>query len=766
MNSFNIFHNGIANVIPNGEITITKFLELIKSDTPLFEKIRNCKEKDERNKLKSKLSYVTFAGTFEKRANEKLIKSSGLACLDYDDIENLEEVKEKLKSDEHTFCLFDSPSGKGVKLIVKIPEVKENQSYRNRWVSIARHFNITKADEATKDISRACYLSYDANPYFNPESKVYTKVSANILEKIKNAEKDVSRSGKEFGEMFKLIRKGLSKEEIFNEMRVFAKWECSPPQYKEITYNKAVKKIEQANEDTSEFLTYKGANKKTGKVEYSVNIDAVSDYLVSKYNFKTIYGEKTEKILVYDEKIFSKGARGIIKSECENLLKSYAKKNVVEEIFDKIKRKTKTTPEEFDKTDLYLIPLENGVYNLKTKRLQKHSPDNNFTFFSPVKFNVEAKCHSWFKFINETLYPEDVQTMKQWFGFNLFRQYFIKKAMLLLGKKDTGKTVCLDVMISFVGELNKCGLSLQKISSGSDFTKFALKGKLANIYDDLSSQDINDGGAFKIATGGGYISAEEKFGEFVQFKSYAKNTLAGNKAPPVKDNDDEAYFGRFMPIRFDNVPDKIDPFLRDKLQTEEELSGILNWALEGLHEILETGNFAFDKEDYEIKKIMEMSGDILIQFGEEVLEQSGGKISKEDMYNVYCLWANENEKPLLSKEQLGRRLNQKVKYLIAKNDAKQRNWVNVSLKNSWEEKFASMNKNQKLKGEDNPLHTFPNIICFKNNTLKKGNNNDVINNIYKVKKSVESVEKNEDKNNTLDTISDNQKIDELLEDFK
>jgi len=407
----------------------------------------------------------------------------------------------------------------------------------------------------------------------------------------------------------------------------------------------------------------------------------------------------------------------LIKSQCEKLLKSYAKKNVVEEIFDKIKRKTKTTEEEFSKTNLYLIPLENGCYNIKTKKLEPHSPKNNFTFYSPIEYNPKAKCKNWFKFIHEALYPANIKIAKQWFGFNLFRQYFIKKALILLGKKDTGKTIFLDTLISFVGEKNKCGLSLQKISSGSDFTKFALLNKLSNIYDDLSSADINDGGAFKIATGGGYISAEEKFGEFVQFKSYAKISLAGNKAPPVKDNDDNAYFSRFIPLIFENVPEKPDPFLRDKIQTKEEMSGILNWALEGLHELLKTGSFSNNKTDEEIKKIMEMSGDILIQFGTEVLEQSEKQISKEDMYKIYCFWANENDKPILSKEQLGRRLNQKIKYLVPKTGAKKRFWGNVSLNSKWTKKFKEFEEKNNSQREDNTLDTFSN---FTRNISKKG----------------------------------------------
>ena len=172
---------------------------------------------------------------------------------------------------------------------------------------------------------------------------------------------------------------------------------------------------EPINEEEIENFIDINYNKKTGiEISRNVNIDKVAEYLVSKYNFKTIYGEKNEKIKVYDGKIFVSGARGIIKGECEKFLKSYAKKNVVEEIFDKIKRKTKTNQEEFDKTDLYLIPLLNGVYNIKKKKLEEHSPKNNFTFLSPVEYNQEAKCPNWFKFIDESLYPEDKKVMKQW----------------------------------------------------------------------------------------------------------------------------------------------------------------------------------------------------------------------------------------------------------------------------------------------------------------------------------------------------------------
>ena len=125
-----------------------------------------------------------------------------------------------------------------------------------------------------------------------------------------------------------------------------------------------------------------------------------------------------------------------------------------------------------------------------------------------------------------------------------------------MGKKDTGKTITLNALTSFIGEFNKTGLSLQKISNGTDFNRLSLKDKYSNIYDDLSSKDLNDGGNFKVATGGGFISGEEKFGDYSQFENYAKLTFATNKIPPVKDNDDMAYYSRWIVLRYDNLPEK------------------------------------------------------------------------------------------------------------------------------------------------------------------------------------------------------------------
>jgi len=462
-------------------------------------------------------------------------------------------------------------------------------------------------------------------------------------------------------------------------------------------------------------ITY---HKQTGvELCRSVDIHKVADYLLRKYHFATWFGIKSDYSFVYDGKIFKPETRGLIKFECERLLKEYCRKNIVEEVFEKVKRSSKVNKEEFEETDKNFIPLENGIWDIQNKILLPHDSKYNFQFIIPQTYDAVAKCHKWNKFIEETLYPEDIPVAQEWFGFMLYREYFIKKALICEGEQDTGKSVFLDTAIKFMGEKNKTGLSLQKISSGSDFTKLSLKNKHANIYDDLSSNDLNDGGAFKVATGGGYVSGEEKFGEYQQFKSFAKQMFATNKIPPVKDNDDLAYFGRYIVFKFDNVPEKLNPFLRNELFKEEEMSGILNWALEGLYRLLKNCKFSYNKSPEDIKMIMERSGCPLVAFSSEVLiKDDGNFMDNEEMYKVYSLWCEKTKRPRLTKSKLKQQLPKYCNYIL-EGKRVNRGWLNARIEENWSNLIE---KQAKLDTKD----TFSNIICMRgreigNISLKK-----------------------------------------------
>lgn len=135
-----------------------------------IEKIRNLpvSEKTKINNLKMKLPGIGFAGTFSKRSNDSLIDASGLMCLDFDNVNILPE-----KLSPYVLAKFLSPSGTGLKALIKIPIVKNDKQYKEYFAAIEKEF--PEVDGSGKDISRLTYMSWDPGILVNTNSIQWTK---------------------------------------------------------------------------------------------------------------------------------------------------------------------------------------------------------------------------------------------------------------------------------------------------------------------------------------------------------------------------------------------------------------------------------------------------------------------------------------------------------------------------------------------------------------------------------------------------------------
>lgn len=447
---------------------------------------------------------------------------------------------------------------------------------------------------------------------------------------------------------------------------------------------KFLKELKDAEENVYDFLV----GIITGnKIKYIVNIEKVSEHIIENFDIKTISGQKNDIMYTYQNGIWTMRGPGIITSEIEKILGKYCKNNVVAEVLKKIQRKTTTNQEEFDKVPEYKRCLMNYVIdinNINDIKILPHSKEYNFKTKLPIYFNEKADCPRIKKFIEDTFYPEDIQQVYEWFGHHLPKKYLFKKAVIAHGPKHTGKTVFINLLSEFIGNNNKIGLSLQKISSGKSFDLHFLKDKIANIHDDLSSKDLSDGGGFKMAVGDGYITGEEKFGDHHTFKNSAKHTFTCNTIPPVKDIDDDAYYDRWLLWRLDNVVSKKDRNrnLISDITTKEELSGLLNLAIKSYVKLIERNYFYKEKGCDEIKELMVKSGNSYSKFATNMLvEDIGSKITKEEMHNQYCHYCT-SQTPKISpqtKDNLGKQLPRFAPYLISSSNGKERYWLNVKI---------------------------------------------------------------------------------------
>tara|TARA_R100001129_G_scaffold1813_2_gene1831 strand:+ start:4092 stop:6503 length:2412 start_codon:yes stop_codon:yes gene_type:complete len=161
------------------------------SSKELVKKIRQEKDKHKRNKLKSSLPAICFSGKFTKRNDASITQHSGLICLDFDGYENdklLLEEKEKLTKDRYVYSVFISPSGLGLKVLVKIPSEPDN--HKNFFNSLQHHFDSPYFDETCKNISRVCYESYDPLIFTNEQSSVFNQITEQKYQEV-NKFKDV-----------------------------------------------------------------------------------------------------------------------------------------------------------------------------------------------------------------------------------------------------------------------------------------------------------------------------------------------------------------------------------------------------------------------------------------------------------------------------------------------------------------------------------------------------------------------------------------------
>ena len=171
---FSFFKAPIQNTKSHKSITIKDAYNYIvghyaKEKT---ETLRSFDDKKRARLYKSaNFDYVTFCGEFDIRSNNSVKSVSGLLCIDFDHIAELEVLFSKLLNDEYfnTVLLFRSPSGDGLKWVIEIPpsDLPHPDFFRAIENYIFKVYGI-KIDGSGKDISRACFLCHDPNAYINP----------------------------------------------------------------------------------------------------------------------------------------------------------------------------------------------------------------------------------------------------------------------------------------------------------------------------------------------------------------------------------------------------------------------------------------------------------------------------------------------------------------------------------------------------------------------------------------------------------------------
>lgn len=177
----------------------------------LVERIRVEENKEKRNIFKKQLPSICFSGRFSQRKANFLLEHSGLICLDIDDLdkEKISTFKEKISKDEYCYSVFVSPSGNGLKVIIKIPANKS--MHKPCFLALEEYFKKSfdlEIDKSGKDVGRVCFASYDPDIYYNEDSETWDS----IIE-----EKKIEKTVTEVDKIIEILQKWMDKTEIYQK---------------------------------------------------------------------------------------------------------------------------------------------------------------------------------------------------------------------------------------------------------------------------------------------------------------------------------------------------------------------------------------------------------------------------------------------------------------------------------------------------------------------------------------------------------------------
>ena len=341
-------------------------------------------------------------------------------------------------------------------------------------------------------------------------------------------------------------------------------------------------------------------------------------------------------------------------------VKTLGNYNTRKKILEDSQSKMFISQTDFDKNK-DLFNCQNGTINLKTLKFKLHNANDLLSKISNVVYNPKASCPQFKKFMNEIMIhnKNKIDFLQKILGYTTTAETSLEKCFILYGKTTrNGKGTLMDTILYMLGDYGMTAvpqtLALKKwkdsSKASSDIAR--LNGcRFVNISEP-SHDMVIDSALLKTLTGRDKITARFLNQNEFEFYPMFKLFINSNYLPII--NDDTVFkSNRICVITFDRhfKEEEQDKSLKDTLKSESEISGILNWCLEGLENFREEG-LTTPKEVAAATIDYEKENDNIAKFFKQVLVKNSKKnISCNTAYNKYCEWCDKNALPSLSKSE-------------------------------------------------------------------------------------------------------------------
>jgi P4 family phage/plasmid primase-like protien len=336
-----------------------------------------------------------------------------------------------------------------------------------------------------------------------------------------------------------------------------------------------------------------------------------------------------------------------------------------------------------------LFNCANGTLDLgdlEKLTLRKHSYADWLTLKSPVEYLPGADCPKFEKWLRDACNDSEVlfNYMQQVMGSCLEGHVGTRRFYFIFGPAGTGKSTFVRILESLLGPYG-CATNFKALSEskwGTDGNAPSpalarLKGRRMVTAAEAKDTDRLDVGLIKSLIGGDSQTARNLNENLGEFKFEATLIMSGNEMPKIIG--DESIWDKFKPVPFAHEIESQDLNF-EKKQILPELSGILNFAIEGLRK-LRAANYSLP-DPPEVVTARETEMDLQDPFAEwfassvEATPKPNDETSTDTIYATYVEFCSKNKTYPFQKKKLTRWLKDK-RGIVVRDSNSQKRYVGI-----------------------------------------------------------------------------------------
>ncbi|ACA38109.1 hypothetical protein J2D69_19290 [Lysinibacillus sphaericus] len=393
------------------------------------------------------------------------------------------------------------------------------------------------------------------------------------------------------------------------------------------------------------------SNYRLSEYELSKILLANNQFVMNKYGVLYYW----DNLKGYYIALVNKNSDRIIRKIIPENSKKYINSNKITEILVWIKSSDELVCAETNTlSSKYLISFSNYVYDIKNEITLDHSSRYFITNKLNANFTIPLTSDSGIhfeKFLNTITQNDSVlyDRLQELFGYVLSEIRDIKYIPILIGQKDTGKSVILKLLEYIIGEDNFSNISIDQFNNSVYLAE--LYGKRLNSCAEISELNLKRLDILKKLSGNDYVTARPMYSDPIKFINQSVLLFAGNNLPNIENLDSSSAFKeRLLLFPFNNpIPkEHQDNELIDKLIAE--IDYIAHWSIKGIHRLL-NNNFQFTTS-FEIEDTFKpyLSNSLEEFLLSECAYQTKYQIHTDDLYQAYIVYCENYSFKIISKK--------------------------------------------------------------------------------------------------------------------